>query len=134
MTTRSGTNRQVVEYELEGQLFRFDLCGRQLELGSAGLVDYFWMDSRQFRGLNPGPNYRACIDIWWRQLECQDHARDPAHQRDLVWAETYAMVSSSRAQQTVYIDAHARPGADRESGAAGDRTEYASLLSPEEDA
>jgi hypothetical protein len=96
---------------VQGQDFPFQIHHRPLPLGPAGTVQYYWMDSSQFRiarakrGLDPA-NFRNCVGHWWRTIQSGGLARDPGQIRHLILATSYALVSRDNALQNVYRDAH----------------------------
>jgi hypothetical protein len=94
--------------------FSFQLGRRELDLGKAGEAPYYWMDSRQFRQEKPGPNLRACIDLWWTAVEQAGAARERDNEVNLVLAECYPLVNTARSLQDVYLDAHLHRCADRQ--------------------
>src|SRR5262245_36134029 len=108
------TKVEKVELEFGNRRFTFDLCSRELDFGSAGHGTYFWMDSRQFRTKNPGPNYRACIDHWWTAVEAAGVAGDLSELTSRVLAECYPLISTARSLQEIYADAQLNKLADRQ--------------------
>jgi hypothetical protein len=72
------------------------------------------MDSRHFRRRHPGPNYRACVDSWWADVEMAGETHHPEHLFNLVLAEYFPLVNTARSLQDVYLDAHLHDTADRE--------------------
>lgn len=125
------------------QPYEFDLCTRQIDLGTAGLVRYFWMDSRPLRQ-GDSPNYRACVDFWWacmqteRATQCRTNdttaRREVAQITDtLILAELYAHpeVCRSKAAHSVFFDSFTR--APRKQGRRGSGNEACLLeLDPTE--
>ena len=105
---------QQVDVSYEGQVFSFQLCRRQLVLGTAGPAEYFWMDGRQLRQGRGGPNFRPCVDLWWSSAEAAGETRLRENEVSLVLAECYPLVNTARAVQDVYVDAHLHRTADRE--------------------
>jgi hypothetical protein len=102
----------VIEYA--GGTFPFHVYCRDLLLGNAGHIDYYWMDGRQIRQGQGGPNFRPCVDLWWRAVEAAGEARELDNEFNLVLAECYPLVNTARAVQDIYLDAHLHPTADRE--------------------
>jgi hypothetical protein len=98
--------RLPVTLELQGRHFTFDLCRRTLQLGPAGPVSYYWMDSAALRRSPPGPNFRACVDFWWAAMEHIGADGEIDTRVNRVWAECYPLVNNARSLQDVYIDAH----------------------------
>ncbi len=117
--------------------FSFLLLYRPLDLGGAGTIRYYWMDSRQFRKRRPGPNYRSCVDSWWADVEMAGETDDPGNLCNLVLAECFPLVSTARSVQAVYRDAHVLETADHEDqevAEEGPRTRSARVYSlPEEE-
>ncbi len=107
-------------FDMEGRTFDFQLHQRKLNFGQAGTGGYYWMDSRQFRRSKGGPNFQACVDLWWHVVERNGNTSDPHTQMALVFAECYPLINASKAMQDIYVDAHLHPKADR-------------ILLPEED-
>lgn len=103
-----------VDLEKGAQSFRFRLWHRPVDLGRAGAVDYYWMDSRHFRRRGPGPNYRSCVDSWWADVERARETDLLENQVNRVLAEAFRLVNTARSLQDVYLDAHLHGGADRE--------------------
>jgi hypothetical protein len=99
-----------------GREFPFMLCSRELELGPAGPVQYFWMDWRTLRN-SKCQNYRSCIDFWeacgedaglMKYFEGQDQAiqsQSYANVQSLALAELYGLVSKSKGMQDIFADA-----------------------------
>lgn len=104
----------IVDLEKGAQTFRFQLLHRTLDLGSAGPILYYWMDSRPFRRRAGGPNYRACVDSWWADVELAGDTHLLENQLNLVLAECFPLVNTARSLQDVYRDAHLHGTADRE--------------------
>jgi hypothetical protein len=108
------TEKLMVDLQKGTQTFRFHLLHRPLVLGTAGAIRYYWMDSRQFRTKNPGPNYRACVDSWWADVELYGETHLPENQFNLVLAQCFPLINTAHSLQDVYRDAHLHPKADRE--------------------
>ena len=99
---------------MKGRFFPSRCANRQLVLGTAGPAEYFWMDGRQLRQGRGGPNFRACVDLWWNAVEAAGEARLQDNEVSLVLAECYPLINTARAVQDVYVDAHLHRTADRE--------------------
>jgi hypothetical protein len=103
---------------LQDQDFAFRVYTRPLRLGPSGTVQYYWMDSSQFRiargrrGIDP-INFRNCVGHWWRAMQALGLGSDPTQIEHLVLATTYPLVSRSNALQNVYRDAHLAADATR---------------------
>lgn len=104
----------TVELEYGNRRFAFELFFRELDFGPAGRAMYYWMDSRRFRAKHPGPNFRACVDFWWTDVEMAGAAEETDNQVDLIFAECYPLVSTARSLQDIYIDAQLHKMADRQ--------------------
>jgi hypothetical protein len=103
-----------IELQKGDRSFPFELHRRTITLGVAGPIAYHWMDSRQFRRKRPGPNFRACVDSWWADVERAGDAGLEENLINLVLAESFPLVSTARSLQDIYLDAHLHPKADRE--------------------
>lgn len=97
--------------ELAGQKLLFELEARDLDLGAAEMVPYYWMDDRQFRRRPPGANFRACVDHWWTIIGMRGDP-DDYDVANLVLAELYPYVSTARSLQNTYLDARLHKDAD----------------------
>ena len=98
------------------QSFEFELCGREITFGSAGLVKYYWMDSKQLRR-GATSNARSCGESWWASMASLEEVELRSGQtraireqvsdnmRTLALAELYPLVRSSKGQQRVFQDA-----------------------------
>ncbi len=104
---------RTVTLDVEGRTFDFQLHQRHLNFGQAGTGEYYWMDSRQFRSGKGGPNFQACVDLWWHVVEWYGDTSDPHTEMALVFAECYPLINASRAMQNIYVDAHLHPKAER---------------------
>jgi hypothetical protein len=107
-------NPLTIDLEKGTRSFRFHLLHRPLDLGDGLVIRYYWMDSRRFRTRPLGPNYRACVDSWWADVEMAGHTDDPGNLATLVLAECFPLVNTSRSLQKIYRDAHLHEAADRE--------------------
>lgn len=105
---------RTITLAVEGRSFDFQLHQRELLFGRAGTGQYFWMDGRQFRQGVAGPNFRPCVDLWWHVNEQEGAAADPSTEMNLVLAECYPLINTSKSVQDVYMDAHLHRLADRE--------------------
>jgi hypothetical protein len=105
----SALRRRLAPISLDGQTFAFALCQRTLNLGQAGDLRYFWMDSRalrQQRGQVLAPNFASCLGHWWAALRSQGLDHDVDQQVHLVLARCYPLVCQAKSLQDVYLDAH----------------------------
>lgn len=107
------TESIALQLNPQTQPITFQLCRRTLDFGLTEPVDYFWMNSSQFRTGSGGSNLKACIDWWWGLVESHDDAHDIYAQVNLVFAESYSLVNTSRAMQSVFRDAYLHHAADR---------------------
>jgi hypothetical protein len=103
-----------VDLEKGTRTFFFQLLHRTLDLGSTGSIQYYWMDSRQFRRRSLGPNYRSCVDSWWADVEHAGETHLLENRINLVLAEAFPLVNTARSLQDIYRDAHLHEQADRE--------------------
>ncbi|QGQ24729.1 hypothetical protein F1728_19450 [Gimesia benthica] len=97
---------QKIEIPNNHGTFTFELCHRELNFGGARQGEYYWMDGRKFRNGSGGSNFRSCIDFWWACAEEANEADDLYNQENLVQAEIYSLINTSRAMQNVFLDAH----------------------------
>jgi hypothetical protein len=104
----------IVDLKKGTRSFRFLLDYRPLDLGGAGTIRYYWMNSRQFRKRSPGANYRSCVDSWWADVEMAGDTDHPENLCNLVLAECFPLVNNARTLQAAYLDAHLHKTADRE--------------------
>ncbi len=127
----------VVNLEYAGRQFDFQVHQRDLLFGSACEGKYYWMDGRQIRRGQGGPNFRPCVDLWWHAVEEAGEASDEDNQIQLVFAECYPLVNTAKAVQDIFVDAHLHATADREysleeNGVRRQRSERTYMLSEEE--
>ena len=104
----------AVDLTYEQQLFRFQVHERKLTFGAAGTASYYWMDGRQLRQRQGGPNFRSCVDLWWHAVENAGDTRVVENELSLVLAECYPLVNTAKSLQEVFVDAHFYNSADRE--------------------
>ncbi|MEQ8636375.1 hypothetical protein [Gimesia maris] len=97
---------QKIEIPNNHGTFTFELCHRELNFGGARRGEYYWMDGRKFRSGSGGSNFRSCIDFWWACAEEANEADDIYNHENLVLAEIYSLINTSRAMQNVFLDAH----------------------------
>ena len=102
---------------LGGREYPFVLCHRPINLGSAGTVEYYWLDSSQLRatdskeGLN---NFGNCVGYWWAAMIQEGLDSDPTQQEHLFLAMSYGLVANDKSLQHVLRDAYLQPAFDRE--------------------
>ncbi|MFV1967238.1 MAG: hypothetical protein ACC628_17555 [Pirellulaceae bacterium] len=106
----------VIKLEYAGRQFDFQVDERDLQFGRAGEGKYYWMDGRPFRHRRgrSGPNFRACVDLWWHAVEEAGAAAEIDNQIQLVHAECYPLVNTAKSVQDIFVDAHLHHTADRE--------------------
>tara|TARA_R110002111_G_scaffold245530_1_gene307925 strand:+ start:693 stop:2042 length:1350 start_codon:yes stop_codon:yes gene_type:complete len=104
---------QKIEIPINQSTITFELYHRNLDFGEAGQGEYYWMDGRQFRSGSDDSNFRSSIDFWWACAENADHADDVYNQENLILAEIYSLINTSRAMQNVFLDAHLHKSAGR---------------------
>ena len=98
---------QSIDVVVAGRTFQFGLNHRTLSLGATGDIDYYWMDSSQFR---KGPkaqklqlrNLFSCIELWWQAAQAAGEAADPSQIRHLLVANCYSLFANDKAMQNVY--------------------------------
>src|SRR5260221_12153556 len=96
--------------------YPFSVCAREIGLGPAGSVCYYWLEWRTLRQKGHS-NQRSCIDHWLARQQLQGlmdlrNDFDPAvrkrvieNLRTLVQAELYGLLASSKGQQSIFADA-----------------------------
>ena len=104
----------LVNIEVFGRTFGFQLHSNKCDLGAAGIATYHWMDNRQFRRRKGGPNFDACLDHYWTVMTAIEAHREYETQQSLVFAEIYRFVKGARTLQTIYCDAYPHERADKE--------------------
>jgi hypothetical protein len=112
--TRRPTESFTATISARGHDFSFRLCTRLLPLGPDLTVRYYWMDSSQFRSPEcegAEPNFRNCVGHWAAAMRSLGLKDDLEQQIHYVCAVCYALVASSKGQQSVYKDAYPAPGA-----------------------
>ena len=107
------SNKSEIELSCNQESFSFDLYHRTLNFGTAGKGEYYWMDGRGLRRGSGGNNLRSCIDFSWSCVEEAEDSNDEYNQVNLVLAEAYSLVNTSRAMQNVFLDAQLHKNADR---------------------
>src|SRR5688572_23326413 len=94
--------------ELYGQQIPFYLEHQQVELGVAGVVDFYHMPASRLRGNDPDrsvSNFHSCLAHFWCILENSGYADDWDQQRDYLLARSYELVRRDKAVQQIYRDA-----------------------------
>jgi hypothetical protein len=98
-----------------GHEFPFVLCHRPINLGSAGTVDYYWLDSRQLRAMDSEEgfnNFVNCVGHWWAVTVQEGLGSDPTSREHLFLARSYSLVSKQKSLQHVVRDAYLPPAFD----------------------
>ena len=103
-----------VSFEYAGREFDFRICQRELTVGVPSKVLYYWMNSAQLRQGTGGPNFRPCVDLWWHVAEQEGQEKDLDNLANLVLAECYPLINTSKGMQDVYVDAQLSRTADRD--------------------
>src|SRR5262245_500171 len=94
------------------QVFSFRLYTRPLSLGPVGVVQYYWMDSSQFRNIRTEASvssFRSCLGHWaaaMRSMGCWDDLDQQVH---FVAAQCWPLVCRNKSLQGVYRDAFLDP-------------------------
>ena len=114
----SATRRLTARVEVNRQEFTFRLLSRRLALGPDVTVDYYWMDSSEFRNLrtrraSDPANFRNCIGLWWAAMRECGYDRDPHEIRHLLLATSHGLTAGSKRLQNAYRDAYLAPGRTR---------------------
>src|SRR5262245_13395519 len=94
---------------LRGHEYAFRLYTRKLRLGDYGTVDYYWMDSSQFRNLRSeasAANFRAVVGYWAAAMHASRLQHDLDQQVHYVLAVCYGLLSRCKGLQGVYRDAY----------------------------
>ena len=100
--------------QLRGQDYTFRLYNRPLKLGDYGMVDYYWMDSSQFRNLRSEAecsNFRSILGFWAAAMHEDGVQHELDQQIHYVLAQCYPLVARSKGLQRVYRDAYLHPTA-----------------------
>lgn len=101
---------------LGGHDWPFELYRQDVDLGAAGIVDYFYMQPTDFRGKGPErelSNFRSCIGYSLARAQQAGLGDDLNEQRNFVSAVAYGLVNRSKGQQESYLDAFPKPGTIR---------------------
>jgi hypothetical protein len=111
---RPGHEAELFTIDLpDGKKLPFHLYRRTLPMARAGELDYFWLDTRSFRG-GPGmANLQSCLDLCW-EFARTHFPNDTDRLVDLVLAELFPVTNRSKAAHDAFLSAQLRPGADRE--------------------
>jgi hypothetical protein len=99
---------------LQGQEFQFRLFTRPLRLGHHGTVQYFWLDSSQFRTLKSDAScaaFQSIVGFWRAAMQEMGHWDELDQQVHYVLAVSYALATRCKRLQAVYRDAHLAPRA-----------------------
>ena len=109
-TTRKKIDGKLTLLEQE---FPFYLNRREVELGPAGTIQYYYMPANKLRGKDPEnkvSNFRSCIGYWYAAMQENGAAKDWHQKRHYVMAIAYALVNRSKSLQKIYRDAFLYPG------------------------
>jgi hypothetical protein len=107
--------RLTATLERGGREYPFALCHRPINLGSAGKVDYYWIDSGHLRAMDSNEglkNFANCVGHWWTTTIQMGLDSDPALQEHLFLALSYSLVSKQKSLQHVLRDAYLPPAFD----------------------
>jgi hypothetical protein len=106
MSSRTSKSRRREPFHatvtINDQPFTFWLHERVLDLGDAGLIQYYWMDASQFRHQSvakPCPNFRSCIDHWWAAVIAEGRTDDYWQWIHYVKARMYPLVCRDKSLQ-----------------------------------
>jgi hypothetical protein len=130
--TEKGYKTLSVVLKRFGQKYHFELCKRKLDMGSAKvskasrlpgqeartdpsqregdkssklIIDYYWMNTIAFRRGDAGANFRPIVDLWWASMHANGKQPDKHDLANLVFAESFPLVNTSRGRQKVFLDA-----------------------------
>jgi hypothetical protein len=101
---------------LGGDNYTFRLFTRSLRLGEYGTVQYYWMDSSQFRcghTKESAGNFRSVIDFWAAAMRHMGLGQDLEQQVHHVLAVCYGLRGRCKSLQSVYRDAYLAPNSVR---------------------
>lgn len=109
-----GMQRVPLSVRLGGHDFTFELCGRQLALGPDHAIDYYWMDTTDFRITQPRRradpiNVRNCVGHWWAAMKASGWHDDQDQRDHLLLATSYAVLSGAKSTHQVFRDAYLAP-------------------------
>ena len=108
----------VATLTLRGREFPFRIFSRPIRLDSYGTVQYYWMDSSQFRSLRTAAdlaNFRSAIGFWTAGMQQIGAHRDIDQQIHFILAVTYSLVCRRKSLQNIVLDAYLTPDASRRS-------------------
>lgn len=120
-TDRRPPESFVATLSLQGQEFPFRLFCRPVRLGEFGTVQYYWMDSSQFRSLRTAAeaaNFRAVVGFWYAGMQHEGVHNDLDNQIHYILAVTYALVCRRKSLQNIVLDAYLLPDSSRHSSSA----------------
>jgi hypothetical protein len=108
-STRKPPQSLTATLHLRKQDYAFRLFTRPLRLGDYGTVQYYWMDSSQFR--NPrteasAANFRSVVGFWAAAMQEEGVWNDLDQQVHYVLAVCYALLGRCKSLQSVYRDAY----------------------------
>ena len=97
-----------------GQEFPFVLYRQTESLGSAGTIQYYYMQPSGFRNLRRRKdaqlNFRSCVGCWFAAMHEIGLGEDVYQQQHFVLATSYALVCRNKSLQNMYRDAFLRTG------------------------
>lgn len=109
---RSPVQTFTATIPLRGQEFSFKLSTRPLPLGRSATVQYYWMDSRQFRRIGSNAsadNFRNCVGHWAASMHDFWLGDDLDQQTHFITAACYPLVTGRKSLQDIYRDAYLSP-------------------------
>ncbi len=104
---------------LDGQEFTFKVHTRPLPLGDSVTVNYYWLDSRQFRHLRnkaSAVQFRNTLGHWAAAMRASGWQDDLDQQVHYVMAQCYPLISRCKSLQDVYRDACLAPSVVKSPG------------------
>jgi hypothetical protein len=115
-STRKPPESLAATLRLRGQEYTFRLLARPLRLGDYGTVQYYWMDSSQFRNIRTEAspaNFRSVVGFWAAAMHEIGLHHDLDQQVHYVLAVCYALLGRCKSLQKVYRDAYLAPDSVR---------------------
>jgi hypothetical protein len=103
------TKQITVTIERARRRYPFALCSRLLKLGPDATIQYYWMDSTEFRNLGSKQhvsNYFNCLQHWWESIQLQGNNDDLDQQIHYVLAQAHPIFCKSKSVQDNYRDAY----------------------------
>jgi hypothetical protein len=115
-STRNPPESFTATLRLRGHEFAFRLFTRPLRLGDSGTVQYYWMDSSQFRNMRTeaaAANFRSVVGFWAAAMREVRLQHDLDQQIHYVLAVCYALFGRCKSLQGLYHDAYLAPNSVR---------------------